>query len=48
MRAVMIVVVKPRIEIGLQFFECRVDLLAEGHLVKLLQDRLVETLADTM
>ena len=48
MRTVMIVVHDPRIEIGLQFFECRIDLLAEGHLIKLLQDGLVEALADAV
>lgn len=42
----MIVRVAPRVKIDLQFFHRRVDLLAEGNLIKLVQDCLVEAFAD--
>lgn len=45
-RTIMIVRVAPRVKIDLQFFHRRVDLLAEGNLIKLVQDCLVEAFAD--
>jgi len=46
MRAVIVVVRKPVIEIGLQLLDGAVYLAPEGDLVELLQDGLVEALAD--
>ena len=43
-----VVMVQPFIQIGLQFLDGLIDCLAERDLVKLLQDRLVEPLADTV
>ena len=48
MRALMIVVVQPVIEIGLQRFDGLKDLFAERDLIELLQDRLVEPLANAV
>ncbi len=46
MRPLMVVRVDPYVKITLQLFQRRVDLLAEGDLVELVQDGLVEPLAD--
>ena len=46
MRAFTVVRVDPRVKIDLQLFHRRVDFLAEGESVELVQDRLVEALAD--
>lgn len=48
MRAVVVVVDQPLIQIDLQFFDRAVDLAPECDLVKLLQDRLVKALANTV
>ena len=42
----IIVVFPPFVQIGLQLIQIAIELLAERDLVELLQDRLVETLAD--
>lgn len=42
----MVVHRDPRVKVRLQLLERAVDLLAEGDLVELVQDRLVEALAD--
>ena len=42
----IIVVLQPYVQIGLQLFNVAIELLAERNLVELLQDRLVEALAD--
>ena len=42
----MVVRVDPYVKITLQGFQRRVNLLAEGDLVELVQDRLVEALTD--
>src|ERR1044071_4258872 len=47
MRPMLVVLGDPGIEIGLQFVDCAVDLLAERHPIELVQDRAMETLADT-
>ena len=44
----IIVVFQPFVQIGLQLIEATIELLAERDLVELLQDRLVEALADTV
>src|SRR3569832_2380171 len=46
MRPLMVVRVDPRVKIELQLFHRRVDLLSERDLVELVQDRLMEALAD--
>lgn len=46
MRSVIVVVANPSIQILLQLLQAGVDLLAEGDLIKLLQDRLMEALTD--
>src|SRR3569832_2281041 len=46
MRPLMVVRVDPRVKIDLQLFHRRVDLLSERDLVELVQDRLMEALAD--
>jgi len=48
MRALVIVMVQPFIQIGLQRADAVIELLAERDLVELLQDRLVEPLADAV
>ena len=42
----IIVVFQSFVQIGLQLIQIAIELLAERDLVELLQDRLVETLAD--
>ena len=42
MGALRVVVNDPGIQIGLQALQVRVELFAEGHVVELLQDGLVE------
>ena len=44
----LIIVLNPLIQIGLQFVDRTIHLLAEGDMVELLQDRLVEALADAV
>jgi hypothetical protein len=46
MRAIMIVRAEPRVKIGLERLQRCVDLLAEGNLVELIEDGLMETFAD--
>ena len=46
MGSFIIVVFQPGVQILLQFFQTAIEFLPERHLVELLQDRLVETLAD--
>lgn len=46
MRALMVVVVQPVIQIGLKRIDAVVELLTERDLIELLQDCLVEPLAD--
>lgn len=48
MGSIIIVVFQPVVQILLQFVEAAIQLLPEGHLVELLQDRLVEALADAI
>ncbi len=48
MGALGVVVVNPGVQVGLKLIDRSVDFAAEGALVELLQDRLVETLADTV
>lgn len=48
MRALVVVVMQPFIQIGLQRVDAVVKFLAECDLIKLLQDRLVESLANTV
>ena len=48
MRALVVVVMQPFIQIGLQRVDAVIELLAERDLVELLQDRLVEPLADAV
>ena len=48
MGAFIVVEVDPFIEIGLQLFNRFIDLFAKRHLIKLLQDGLVEALADAV
>lgn len=48
MRSLGAVLLDPYISILLQFFQGRVDLLAEGRLIELILNRLVEPLADTV
>ena len=48
MRAVVVVEMQPLIQIGLQRVDAVIELLAERNLVELLQDRLVEPLADAV
>ena len=48
MRALMVERVDPRVKIALQLLQGRVDLLAEGDLIELVQDRLVEAFADSI
>ena len=48
MRALVVVVVQPVIEIGLQLFDGLEDLFAERDLIELLQNCLVKALADTV
>ena len=43
-----VVMMQPYIQIGLQFLNGLIELLAERDLVKFLQDRLVEPFADTV
>ena len=45
-RPLLVVAQDPAIEILLKLFERSVELLSEGDLIELLQDRLVEALAD--
>ena len=48
MRALVVVVMQPFIQIGLQRVDAVIEFLAERDLVELLQDRLVEPLADAV
>lgn len=48
MGSLMIVVLDPGVKVFLQLFNATVDLLPKGYLVELLQNRLVETLADAI
>ncbi|TCS36782.1 hypothetical protein EDC30_1051, partial [Paucimonas lemoignei] len=48
MRALIVVVSQPFIQIDLQLFNRSVNLAPERNLVKLLQDRLVEALANAV
>ncbi len=48
MGALLIVIHQSFIQIDLQALQVRVALLSEGNLVELLQDRLVESLADVV
>ena len=48
MRALMVVVMQPFVQIGLQRVNAVIELLAERDLVELLQDRFVEPLADAV
>ena len=48
MCALKVVVMQPFIQIGLKRVDAVVELLAERDLIKLLQDRLVEPLADAV
>lgn len=48
MGAVIVVARQPVIQIGLQLFNGLVNLAPERHLIKLLQDRLVEAFADAV
>jgi hypothetical protein len=46
MRALVVIVMQPVIQIGLQRVDAVVELFAERNLVELLQDRLMEPLTD--
>lgn len=48
MRALVVVVAYPLIEILLQRPQIMIDLVPEGNLIKLIQDRLVETFANAV
>ena len=48
MGSLVVVVGEPSIQISLQFIERQIQLLAESDLIKLLQDRFVEPLADAI
>ncbi|MBB6262682.1 hypothetical protein FHS77_003267 [Paenochrobactrum gallinarii] len=48
MCAFIVVVIKPFVKISLQLLNGLVYLLAEGDLIKLLQDRFMKSLADTI
>ena len=48
MGAVVIIVFDPRVQVGLQVSERRIDLAPKRHLIELLQDRLVKALADAV
>ena len=48
MRAFVVVVLQPLIEIGLQRFDGFIEFFAERDLIKLLQDRLVESFTDVI
>ncbi len=48
MRALVIVMVKPFVQIDLQRINAVIEFLAERDLVKFLQDRFVEPLADAV
>ncbi len=48
MGALIVVMIQPFVKISLQLLNCRVYLLAECDLIKLLQDRLMKTLANTV
>lgn len=48
MRALAVVVIDPVVQIRLQLVDGPVDLAPERHLVELLQDGLVESLADAI
>lgn len=44
--AFIVVVIDPKVQINLQHFDAVINLLAERHLIELLQDGFVEPLAD--
>ena len=48
MASVIVIGLKPRVEILLQLFDAFVDLLAKRHLIEFLEHGFVETLADTV
>lgn len=48
MRAVIFVVIDPFVEIFFQHVDAVTDLLAKRHLIEILQDGLLEPLADTV
>lgn len=48
MRAVVVVVGQPFIQVDLQFFDRTIDLAPERYLIELIENRLVEALADTI
>ena len=48
MRALVVVMMQPFIQIGLQRVDSVMELLSERNLVELLQDRFVEPLADAV
>ena len=48
MSSFIVVVRQPLVQIFLQLLQRLVKLFAEGHLIKLIQDRLVETFADAI
>lgn len=48
MRPFIVVVGDPVVQIDLQFFDAAIDFPAECNLIELLQDRLVEALADAV
>jgi 4-hydroxy-3-methylbut-2-enyl diphosphate reductase IspH len=48
MRTLVVVVGDPVVKVTLRLFDAAVNLTAEGDLVELLQDRLVEAFADAV
>ena len=48
MRALVVLVGDPVIQVGLQLFDAAIDLAPERDLVKLLQNRFVEALGDAV
>jgi len=48
MRALVVVVMQPCVQVGLQCIDAVIELFAERDLIKLLQHRLVEPLADAV
>ena len=47
MRAIMVVVMQLFVEIGLKHIDAVIEFVAERDLIKLLQDRLVDSLTNT-
>ena len=48
MRSLLVVFDQPSVEVDLQLVQAFVDLLAEGDLIELFEDRLVEAFTDTV